>query len=38
MALETAADGKSVYAVVKVNGAAGAGESFEVDRVTASCN
>jgi hypothetical protein len=38
MALSTAEDGKSVYAVVKSTGAAGVGESYEVDRVTASCN
>jgi hypothetical protein len=38
MALETAADGKSVYAVVRTGGTAGEQESYEVDRVTASCN
>jgi hypothetical protein len=38
MALSTAEDGKSVYAVVRIAGAAGQGESYEVDRVTASCN
>jgi hypothetical protein len=38
MALWTAPDGKSVFAVVRKRGNQGAGNEYEVDRVTASCN
>ena len=38
MALWTAKDGKSVFAVVRRPGNQGAGNQYEVDRITASCN
>jgi hypothetical protein len=38
MAIWTAPDGKSVYAVVRKAGGQSAGSQYEVDRVTASCN
>jgi hypothetical protein len=37
-ALWTAPDGKSVLAIVRKRGNQGAGNEYEVDRVTASCN
>jgi hypothetical protein len=37
-ALGTAPDGKSVLAVVRRTGSQGHADSYEVDRVTASCN
>jgi len=36
--LSTAPDGKSVFAVVRKPASAGQADSYEVDRVTASCN
>ena len=38
MALWTAPDGKSIFAVVRKPGSQGAANEYEVDRVTASCN
>ena len=38
MALWTAPDGKSIFAIVRKQGNQGAGSQYEVDRVTSSCN